>query len=100
MTTIRYKCDYGHIFSLSQKLILYTSNVLHMKKVKLALKTITVMLLPFTGMAHPGHGETEGFTITHYFTEPVHATVTVILLAGILFTVSYLRRKKSANKNA
>jgi hypothetical protein len=69
-----------------------------MKKINLAFKTIIVMLLPFAGMAHPGHGETEGFTITHYFTEPVHATVSVILLAGVLFTVSVLRRKKSANK--
>jgi len=71
-----------------------------MKKINLALKTGLIMLLPFTGMAHPGHGETEGYTITHYFTEPVHATVSVILLAGVLFTVSYLRRKKSADKNA
>jgi cytochrome bd-type quinol oxidase subunit 2 len=100
MTTIIHKCDYGHIFSLSQKLILYTSKAFHMKKINLVLKTFIVMLLPFTGMAHPGHGETEGFTITHYFTEPVHATVSVILLAGVLFTVSVLRRKKSAGKKA
>lgn len=71
-----------------------------MKKINLALKTIIVMLLPFTGIAHPGHGETEGFTITHYFTEPVHATVSVILLAAVFFTVTVLRRKKSADKKA
>jgi hypothetical protein len=71
-----------------------------MKKIRLAYKTGIAMVIPFTGMAHPGHGETEGFTIIHYFTEPVHAIVTVGLLAGVLFMISYLRRKKSADKNA
>ena len=98
MMTITNKYDYSHIYKQVQNLILYTSKAFHMKKINLVFKTIIVMLLPFTGMAHPGHGETEGFTITHYFTEPVHATVSVILLAGVLFTVSVLRRKKSANK--
>ena len=98
MMSITNKYDYGHIYKQVQNLILYTSKAFHMKKINLAFKTIIVMLLPFTGMAHPGHGETEGYTITHYFTEPVHATVSVILLAGVLFTVSILRRKKSANK--
>jgi hypothetical protein len=100
MITISYKSDYDHVFRLSQKLILYNSNAFTMKKINLALKTGFVILLPFAGMAHPGHGETEGFTIIHYFTEPVHAIVTVGLLAGVMFMISYLRRKKSADKNA
>ena len=71
-----------------------------MKKLILALKTGFAVLLPFAGIAHPGHGETEGYTITHYFTEPVHVTVSVILLAGAMLTISYIRRKKSADKKA
>ena len=71
-----------------------------MKKIRLAFKTGIIMLIPFAGMAHPGHGETEGFTIIHYFTEPVHAIVTVGLLAGVLFMISYMRKKKYADKNA
>ena len=71
-----------------------------MKKIQWALHTSLMMLIPFAGMAHPGHGETEGYTITHYFTEPVHATVSVILLAGVLFTVNLIGRKKSDDKKA
>jgi hypothetical protein len=71
-----------------------------MKKISSALKTGFLIMAPFAGMAHPGHGETEGFTITHYFTEPVHAMVSVLLMAGIIFTVSYIRRKKSGEKKA
>jgi cytochrome bd-type quinol oxidase subunit 2 len=100
MITIINKCDYDHVLRLSQKLILYTLKAVHMKKISCALTTGILILAPFAGMAHPGHGETEGFTITHYFTEPVHATVSVILLAGVLFTVSMIHRKKSAGKKA
>lgn len=48
--------------------------------------------------AHPGHGETEGFTITHYFTEPVHAVVTVLAVVGVLVLVTALRKRFSGNK--
>jgi hypothetical protein len=71
-----------------------------MKKISLALQTGLGMLLPFAGMAHPGHGETEGFSIIHYFGEPVHATATAGLLAAIMFTVSYIRRKKGQHKKS
>jgi hypothetical protein len=49
-------------------------------------------------LAHPGHGETEGFTITHYFTEPVHAVVTVLAVVGMLVLLTALRRRFSGNK--
>ena len=48
--------------------------------------------------AHPGHGETEGFTITHYFTEPVHGVISILAVAGVLVMVSVLRRRISDNK--
>jgi hypothetical protein len=69
-----------------------------MKKISLAFQTGIGMLLPFAGIAHPGHGETEGFSIIHYFGEPVHATATAGLLVVIMFTVSYIRRKKAQHK--
>ncbi len=100
MTTIINKCDYDHVFRLAQKLILYTSKAIKMKKISLALKTGLGILLPFAGIAHPGHGETEGFSIIHYFGEPVHATATAGLLVAIMFTVSYIRRKKAQNKKS
>jgi hypothetical protein len=100
MITIIIKCDYDHISGFAQKLILYTSNAFKMKKLISAFQAVFVVLIPFSGMAHPGHGETEGYTITHYFTEPVHATATALLMAAVLCTVSYIRRKNSQDKNA
>jgi len=71
-----------------------------MKKLSLALITGLGMLIPFAGLAHPGHGETEGFSIIHYFSEPVHATTTAGLMVAIMFTVSYVRRKRSQGKKS
>ena len=48
--------------------------------------------------AHPGHGETDGFTITHYFTEPVHATVTVMATVAVIALYSYARRRATRAK--
>ena len=100
MITITIKCDNGHISQLAQKLILYNSNAFKMKKLISAFQTVFVILIPFSGMAHPGHGETEGYSIIHYFTEPVHATATALLMAAVLCAVSYIRRKNSQDKNA
>jgi len=100
MITIINIYDYSHIYRLTQKLILYTLKAFHMKKISSILKTGIFILAPFAGMAHPGHGETEGFSIIHYFTEPVHATVSVLLIAGTILTVSYIRRKRSGEKKA
>lgn len=100
MTTIINKCDYDHVFRLTQKLILYTSKAIKMKKISLAFQTGLGILLPFAGMAHPGHGETEGFSIIHYFGEPVHATATAALLTVIMFSGIYIRRKKAQNKKS
>lgn len=47
--------------------------------------------------AHEGHGHTHGFTITHYFVEPVHLVVLIgVLVAAILLFRSYLQKGKKA----
>lgn len=51
-------------------------------------------LLPFISNAHPGHGETEGFTITHYFKEPQHIVFILLTLAVVIF---FLGRKKEVH---
>lgn len=61
-------------------------------------KTIaaTAALLPLAAMAHPGHGETDGYTIIHYFTEPQHALVTLgAVILTVLFVLTERKRKKS-----
>jgi len=64
-----------------------------MKNLK-ALLLLVVSAMPLISLAHPGHGETGGYTITHYLVEPVHVIVSIVVLSGIVFLVSQLRRKK------
>ncbi|MDN3655245.1 hypothetical protein QWZ08_06405 [Ferruginibacter paludis] len=57
-------------------------------------KMIAILSLLFTGgpfisEAHPGHGSTEGFTITHYFTEPVHVIVSLSIIVAAAIFIRY-----------
>ena len=63
-----------------------------MKKIIAAL----CLLVPFAGMAHPGHGETGGYTITHYFLEPMHAIITVGILVAVVVYVRHLNKNRQA----
>lgn len=49
--------------------------------------------VPFIALAHPGHGETEGFSIIHYFTEPMHVIVTVGAVVALYAGYRFFRRK-------
>lgn len=66
-----------------------------MKLIKF-LFALIVMAAPVLAIAHPGHGEHGGFTITHYFTEPEHIALLVLIIAAIVYFVA--RRKKAAGK--
>ncbi len=70
----------------------------YMKKI-IAVIGFFVICMPFTSMAHEGHGETGGFTIIHYFSEPIH----VLISAGVLFVaivcIRRLRSRKQPNGN-
>lgn len=55
-------------------------------------------LLPFISNAHPGHGETEGFTITHYFTEPQHLVFILLTLAVVIFFLGRNKEVQDAKK--
>jgi hypothetical protein len=67
-----------------------------MKKIISSL-ILFVLCMPLISIAHPGHGETGGYTITHYFTEPVHIVVSVIALIAVIIGVRYLRSNKQHN---
>ena len=67
-----------------------------MKNLK-ALLLFLVSAIPMISLAHPGHGETGGYTITHYMVEPVHLVISVVALSAIVFLVSQLRRNKQHN---
>jgi len=68
------------------------------KYFSLAAGTI-IALLPLAASAHPGHGETDGYTITHYFVEPSHAVVILLAVAAAL-AIGRAVRKQSSDKNA
>ncbi len=68
-----------------------------MKKLIAAFSTLA-LVLPVIALAHPGHGETGGFTITHYFLEPVHAVISIGVLAMVIFIIKHLSRKGATQK--
>jgi hypothetical protein len=55
-------------------------------------------ILPLFALAHPGHGETDGFSIIHYFSEPMHAIVTVGAMVVLFAGYRYFRRKSQKSK--
>jgi len=70
-----------------------------MKKVIVAL-SLFVLCMPLISFAHPGHGTTDGYTITHYFTEPVHLIIPLsILIVGIIY-FRYLIRNRQQKENS
>ena len=74
------------------------SNFLSMKKNVFFLSFI-LLCMPFISLAHPGHGETDGYTIIHYFVEPMHAVFTYgVLIASVVY-IYHLRRNKQHEEN-
>jgi len=76
-----------------------------MKKTKIiavAAAFAGMAISPLLSQAHPGHGETEGYTIIHYFVELPHALVTwgVILSVGALSYYLLSRRAVRKQKNS
>ena len=60
------------------------------------LMIIVTLFAPYTIFAHPGHGDHSGFTITHYFTEPEHIALLILIVSAIV--VFAVRRKKATGK--
>ncbi len=69
-----------------------------MKKIAFAVCLIA-LALPLFVAAHPGHGEHGGYTIIHYFSEPVHVVASLGVVAAVFSAAFFLRRKKQPAKN-
>ncbi len=50
-------------------------------------------IAPAIVVAHPGHGETGGYTIIHYFVEPQHAIVSIGLVALSVFLFNKFKQR-------
>lgn len=68
-----------------------------MKKIVSALSLFA--MIPAIVSAHPGHGGTDGYTIIHYFTEPVHAVALGVVMIAAFFYVRYAMKKNQHSKN-
>lgn len=70
-----------------------------MKK-KFSLPGVLALLLPFSAMAHPGHGDSDGYTIIHYFREPIHAVIPLVVFIAIIAWIHMLeQRNRKKQKN-
>lgn len=51
--------------------------------------------------AHPGHGATDGSSLIHYLSEPLHATIlaSVIIIIAISATWMIMRKKMRVTKS-
>ena len=55
---------------------------------------IFIAFMPELLFAHPGHGGHEGgYTIIHYFIEPVHAIVNIGFIVTTIAFVAYKRKR-------
>ena len=68
-----------------------------MKKVAFAVSLMAVAFPQFVA-AHPGHGEHGGYTIIHYFTEPIHVLASVGVLIATFSIVLFTERKRQHAK--
>lgn len=59
--------------------------------------TVIIFLAPLLVLAHPGHGDTGGYTIIHYFVEPVHAVITYSILFIAAIYIWHARKQRQQN---
>ena len=65
-----------------------------MKKFISISMMIFIAFMPELLLAHPGHGGHEGgYTITHYFVEPMHAVVSIGCIVATIAFVAYTRKR-------
>lgn len=62
------------------------------------LALIVTVSAPLFVSAHPGHGGDDGFTIIHYFTQPVHMVVTIPMVLALAVYGVRSARRKTGNK--
>ena len=73
-------------------------NQIHMKKFITLGFMIFIAFLPEVLLAHPGHGDhgDSGYSIIHYFVEPMHAIVTIGCIVATLAFVLFSGKKQKS----
>ena len=69
-------------------------------KISLVSSIIFFVLGNIALLAHPGHGSTDGHSLIHYLSEPMHAMVlaAVVLMVAGSVTWLILKKKKAAER--
>ena len=67
-----------------------------MKKLITTL-SLAALFMPLISQAHPGHGDSDGYTIIHYFREPVHAVIPLVVFIVILAYIHLLEKRYEKN---
>ena len=73
-----------------------------MKQLSRALILFVFTIVPFLGFAHPGHDHSEGsegFTITHYLTTPVHIITSLAVVAIVVGIWRAINIRNQQSKN-
>lgn len=65
----------------------------------IAILSMLVLSVPLISLAHPGHGETGGYTITHYFVEPIHVVISLSVLITLIVFIRVLGKNKQRQEN-
>jgi len=68
-----------------------------MKK-RISTFSFLALLMPLVSLAHPGHGDTDGYTIIHYFREPLHAVIPLLVFIVILGYIHMLEKRYQKNR--
>lgn len=61
------------------------------------LFTFLGLLASGSAFAHPGHGHSEGFTITHYFVEPEHLFAMAVMTIAVIVLVKKFNSRFAKN---
>ena len=87
--------DFTHLKNKNRVLILVKIYNTIMRKILV----FAFLLLSFVTIAHPGHGDhgDSGFTITHYFTTPIHMGISFAIFGAVIYFIVKAFRKKSKN---
>lgn len=90
--------DFCHIIYivLLGNFIHYQKSII-MKKI-IAVLVILVMCMPLLTLAHPGHGGDGGYTITHYFKEPLHVGISIVLFVAAYIGLRFFLAGKKTTK--
>ena len=69
-----------------------------MKLSNILFTAALLVTTPLMIMAHPGHGDSDGFSVIHYFKEPVHILFPALFVVVIMAAYSWAKKHPYKNK--